>query len=105
MTIDEQDLHSETRSADITEHLAAYSAELKLLNPLTIEDLINSHRYLRSLNLERTEQWCTVMREAADKGEQAAQAFALERDWFDRGRLRSMSLGALADLLAENSDG
>ena len=105
MTTDKQALHGETRSADVKEQLAAYSAELKLINPLTIEDLINSHRHLRSLNLERVEQWRTAMREAADKGVQAAQEAALDRGWFSRERLRSMSLGELADLLAENSDG
>jgi hypothetical protein len=81
--------------------LVKYSAELKLGETITLDELIKSHRHLRSLNLEMNDRWSAAIAESALKGEHAARDLALKEGWFSREKLRSMSLEELSNYLVD----
>lgn len=83
----------------IEEKLAAYAAELGV-SILTIDDFIDSHRHLRSMNMEKS----NAIREAVDeeriRAYADAEAYALKHDWISMDRLKTMSVKELVDFLS-----
>lgn len=83
--------------------LAVYGAELRLGN-LSLADLIASHRRLRVNLIEDRVARQAAIAQAADEGRSVAEQMALRHGWFSRERLKTMSLGELANLLAETQE-
>ncbi len=72
--------------------LDEYSKEFKYKHTLTLEDLIESHRYLRSINLLQNEERLEVLNEARKKGYEQGKKEALEDHYISIERLRNMTL-------------
>lgn len=80
--------------------LLEYAKEINV-ERLTLEDLIKSHRRLRDMNKENHEVWRQELILAVDRAEKNAKSTALEYGWFSRERLKTMTLGELANLLVD----
>lgn len=80
------------------ELLQAYAKELKV-RAMTVEQLIESHRHLRSLNLELSDTKRQAIAEGRRQGKEQAREEALSKGWFSRERLQSMTLIELAQIL------
>lgn len=82
--------------------LEDYRQEMDLHGALTLESLINSHRHLRTLNLERHQEWQAEVKKGYDAGYTNGRAQAIEYDFLSRDALRSMTLAELAAILHED---
>ena len=80
--------------------LETYSKELGITAPMTLESLIESHRHLRSLNLEYNNKWQKGHQEGFDQGFSKGISDAVERGCLSVERLRAMTLAELTELLA-----
>lgn len=81
--------------------LEAYGEEMDLHGALTLKSLIDSHRRLRSLNLERSEEWQQQVKKGYEAGYTNGRAQAIEHDFLSRETLQTMTLGQLAEILVE----
>ncbi len=66
--------------------------------------LISSHRHLRGLNLENSDAIRANAQKAHEQAFEWAKNYALDHDWFSRGKLRSMTLAELAQELYEDEE-
>lgn len=69
-----------------------------------LRTLISSHRHLRSLNLENSEAIRAQAKQAHESAFEWAKNYALDHNWFSRGKLRSMTLAELAQELYEDEE-
>ena len=83
------------------DELKVYNDELRLIEPMSLADLIASHRHLRSLNMENAATWRNEVNVAIIRAEEAAGKRALELGWFSADRLRGMPVLELANLLTD----
>ena len=81
--------------------LKAYGEEMGLHGALTLKSLIDSHRHLRSLNLERSVEWQQEVKKGYEAGYANGRAQAIEYDYLSRETLQAMTLGQLAEILVE----
>ena len=78
--------------------LAAYARELDI-ESLSLEGLIESHRRLRSMNIEITEERRRTMDEAYKHGKEEGRKEALEKEYVSLERLSEMTLSEIVGLL------
>ncbi len=91
---------------EVNDTLFAYAQEIGLYKPeeTTLKDLIASHRRLRTDSRRARDE------EAKERGERIDHAVAIhikmleENGYFSRERLRGMTLGQFADVIAEEHD-
>jgi len=81
--------------------LQEYSREIGVYNALTWEKLIDSHRHIRAKAREYHDDYRAQMNKGFEAGKQYYAEVALKEDWFTRERLKSMTIGELANLLAD----
>jgi hypothetical protein len=67
-----------------------------------VDDLIGSHRYLRSFNIKVNEERKKIMKDAYDAAYRDAAMMAIEQDWISSDKLRKMSVSELVELLRED---
>ena len=68
---------------------------------LTLEDLIESHKRLRSLNRGLNSQWRDTLAAAHEKGFTVGSKKALEQGFLSVARLKDMSLRDILDLVRD----
>ena len=80
------------------ERLAAYAREVGI-DKWTLESLINSHRRLRSLNMDVAEERRRTLDEAYKFGLKEGRKEALEKEYVSIERLSKMTLSEIVGLL------
>ena len=103
MTTDLLQSASNATSADAN-RLATYGREMGLHGALTLSSLIESHRHLRSLNLQDNEARRAEMRRAGDFAASAAREQVLTLEYVSLERLRSMTLQDIVELCQHAGD-
>ena len=84
-----------------SELLEEYSKSLGLLTVMSLEELISSHNDLRNMNVENCELWNKKFQEGYAKGKEQGITMILEHEYIKIEKLKSMSVGQMADFLAE----
>lgn len=84
------------------QRLKEYSEEIGLdYLPFTLESLIQSHKYLRSLNLELTETRMKIFRQAYETGyNEGIETFKNLN--FSLADLKRMTIGEICKMIEEN---
>lgn len=82
------------------ELLGAYAEELGIRS-ITLSDLIDSHRYLRSLNLDRMDLVRDAIATERERAYADTKEQALKYDWVSMERLKTMTVQELADFLSQ----
>lgn len=82
------------------DRLQEYAQELDVQN-LSLLSLINSHRFLRSLNLENRQLLSEERLLAKIKAESAAYEEAMHCNYFSKERLKEMKIEELIAILGE----
>lgn len=80
------------------EELAAYGKEMGV-ESLRLDMLIDSHRSLRAMSQRSQAERLAELQAARERATQEAIAEVKEMGWFSAERLRTMTLGDLAELL------
>ncbi len=81
------------------ELLGAYAEELGIRST-SLSTLIDSHRYLRSLNLERMDLVRDAIATERERAYADAKEYALKHEWVSVKRLKAMSVQELVDFLS-----
>jgi len=81
------------------ESLEDYSKEIGLREAMTLDALIESHRHLRTLNLEFNDQWRKELTKGYERGCAEGKTLAMEQDFLSIDRLRTMTIGELSVLI------
>lgn len=84
------------------ELLKDYGREMELHGALTMKDLIDSHRNLRTLARRDHEARLAEMRRAFDTGFESGKQQALTYHYLSREDLRKMTLAELSAILFED---
>lgn len=82
------------------EKIAAYANELGI-GSMTVESLIDSHRYLRGENVKRIEEQRAEMQRCRDIATQQARQWVTEHEYVSVERLRTMTLAQIAELICD----
>lgn len=78
--------------------LRKYAKEIGI-ESISLEHLIESHRHLRSLNLEKSNEWRKELDAARERGLEEGRKHAMENEFISVERLRSMALVELCALI------
>lgn len=73
-----------------------YGAEFGV-ESFTLERLIDSHRHLRTLNMEHNALWLETLRQARERGEAEGRQKAMEQDFISRESLMSMTIAEIIE--------
>jgi flagellar biosynthesis/type III secretory pathway protein FliH len=87
------------------ELLEAYNKELEMTFPMTLKDLIDSHRFLRSLNQQFQPQWLKALEDGRQRGFAEGKTQALEQDYLSIDSLRSMTLEEVSNRIQDFTGG
>mgnify|MGYP003448230842 FL=1 len=79
--------------------LADYGQSLDLKMPLTVEALITSHRYLRSLNVDEGSLRNKRINEAVAVAKAAAYEHVLKGEYIKVSDLAKMTMGEISELI------
>jgi len=79
--------------------LADYSNSLNLINVLTTEQLIESHRYLRSLNVDGSKLRSQLINEAVEVARVSAHEEVLKGEYIKVSDLAKMTIGEISELI------
>lgn len=82
--------------------LADYSHSLNLVGSLTVEQLISSHRYLRSLNVDEHSLRNKRINEAVEAAKSAAYEQVLKGEYVKVSDLAKMTIGEISELIEDD---
>lgn len=86
-----------------TQKLKEYAKEIGILDlDLSLDDLIDSHRRLRSINQQNNQQWLKEIEKARERAYNDARDYALKHDFISRDALKKMTMQELSNLLCED---
>ena len=89
-------------SENYKEMLEAYAKEMDFYGPLTLKDLIDAHRNLRSMAMRSMEERSAEMQRGFDAGYKSGEQIATKHNYLSREALRSMTLAQLSSILFED---
>jgi hypothetical protein len=83
-----------------SEKLLEYAQEIGI-EKLSLDDLIESHRMLRALNLDDATARVKAFNNAREEAYEDAYAYAIHNLYFTAKQLKSMTIGELVEKLKE----
>ncbi len=83
--------------------LADYGQSFDFKMPLTIEALIASHRYLRSLNVDESSSRNNRINEAVAVAKAAAYEHVLKGEYIKVSDLAKMTMGEISELIENDN--
>lgn len=88
---------------NVDEKMAAYSKEIGLWDPMSIDSLIDSHRKLRQANAQTWDERQAEMQKAREYAAADARKWVTEHEYVSVERLRTMTLTQIVELINELS--
>ena len=69
------------------------------IDQFTLEKLIETHRHLRAIDLKYRESEAAIRKEVQDQAEKAAVDWLKHGEYIHRDKLKSMTVGEIAEFL------
>lgn len=83
------------------DQLKNYSEEIGLRSPFTLETLIESHKRLRAMAVEKNAKELSDFHALREAAAQKMAKEATDNGWFSKERLKSMTLSEISEIICD----